>query len=156
MLLCLSTAACGSSGISSTSSDDDEEVAIVALLSIAGGLVSTTAGAVTTEATDDGTNDVYVKNRRTIEVNLARGHGDWIADLAHQLALPAGLVPHLGEVLRRHREPLSAVLVEEPLRASVWERKVADVLCCDAWLYPFVHERLHCRPPAEAEVECLP
>lgn len=143
---------CSSNGVLSGGSDEDEAAAAVLGLTTLG-TTTTTGGLLTTNELSPSTPSLWLADRRNIEIAIARGHGSWIDDLADELALPEGLVPHLGAALRRHHGPLSQAL-REPLHTSRWERLLGAALCCDPWVRPFASRRFGCHP-GEA-LECAP
>lgn len=147
------TACQTSSGGLITSVADDETAVI--LLTTASTSLSTLGGVATTLNTGIAQRSTLVAEHRDINIDLARGSGTTIDDFAAELALPAGLVPRLGEVLRRHRDQLLTSL-DGPLYRDTWHRKLADAACCDPWLYPFGRERFYCRPAGEGTIVCQP
>jgi len=156
-MLALAFAACPSNlGVTSSSDNGDDETLVVVLLTTAAGSLSTTGGVLTTVGSDPPTPSLWVGNRRQIEIDIARGHGDWVDDLASEFSLPEGLVRHLGLALKRQREALSSILSRDPLRIDEWERTLGDALCCDPWLHPFAHQRFKCREPGEGVLACVP
>lgn len=143
---------CSSNGVLSGGSEDDQAAAAMLGLT-ALGTTTTTGGLVTTNELSPSTPSLWLADRRNIEIAIARGHGGWIDDLADELALPEGLVPHLGAALRRQHGTLSTAL-REPLHTARWERLLGAALCCDAWVRPFASRRFGCHP--EEALECSP
>jgi len=149
--------ACSSSGpISSSNTGAEDESTLVVLLTTAVGALSTTGGVLTTNTGPPPPPSIWLGNRRQIQIDLARGGGDWINDLASELGLPDGLVHYLGEAVLRNRKVLAPLLAREPMRVDEWERRLGDALCCDPWLHPFAERRFMCRAPREGVLECTP
>lgn len=141
----VSLVGCGASGaVSSSNLGNDEELALALLSTTAAGGLATTLGVITTRVNNEERPSLLVEHRREIEVSLARGQGAWIDDLAAELGLPEGLVPRLGQTLRRHREHLTEVLNQEPVRVDLWRRELGEALCCDPCLLPFASKPLDC------------
>jgi len=154
-LACVGSA-CQSSNagfLTSSSNSSDEEALLIITTSTLGAL-TTIGGVLTTVVALEAEPSSAVQNRRQIEIDLTRGYGDWMNDLAAELGLPAGLVPHLGLALKNHRATLSDALAVTPVRIDVWQRTLADALCCDPWIYPFARNRFGCRPEGERLVSC--
>lgn len=141
-----------SSGVTSGGSGEDEAAAAMLGLTTIG-TTTTTGGMLTTNELSPNTPSLWLRDRRNIEISIARGHGSWIDDLADELGLPEGLVPHLGAALRRQHAPLSTAL-REPVKTADWERLLGAALCCDPWVRPFADRRFGCR--AHAAIECTP
>lgn len=155
-LATLALGGCSSGVTSSNVVNSDDEAAVIVLLISGVGAVSTTGGVITTNGDPAPPPSIWLGNRRQIQIDLARGSGDWVNDLASELGLPEGLLHYLGEALLRNRDALAPLLAREPLSIDEWETHLGDALCCDPWLHPFAARRFKCRAPQEGVPECPP